>query len=96
LPDAGYSPFSVCIATAAPGVFSVQEILGLTPDMMQSAQLTGSYLLKPETVVVSELSDIKGFEFGLVVIVGLEGESFLTPDRQKASVGATLCGCMLP
>jgi hypothetical protein len=70
--EAGYMAFSICIATADPKAFPVTEILKRVPGAIRAAQLTGSYILDPETVVVAELPDVKGFEFCLVVIVGLE------------------------
>ncbi|MBA3353397.1 MAG: AAA family ATPase, partial [Blastocatellia bacterium] len=80
--DAGYSAFSVCIATAAPKLMSVETILNQTPANLKAAQLTGSYILDTEIVVVSELADIKGFEFGLVIVVGVEDGVF--PDLRSA------------
>jgi superfamily I DNA/RNA helicase len=74
--EAGYMAFSICIATANPKAFPVSEILKRAPGAIRAAQLTGSYILDPETVVVAELPDVKGFEFCLVVILGLEEGAF--------------------
>jgi len=71
----GYAAFSVCIATANPDVISVREIRDAAPSSVTTSRLTGDYLLKPDVVVVSDIYNIKGFEFSLIVVVGLgEGE----------------------
>lgn len=74
--EAGYMAFSICIATADPKAFPVTEILKRVPGGIRAAQLTGSYILDTEIVVTAELPDVKGFEFCLVVIVGLEDGVF--------------------
>jgi superfamily I DNA/RNA helicase len=78
--DAGYMGFAICIATADPLGYSVNEILRAKPDGIEAARLTGSYILDPNTVVVSELPDVKGFEFCLMIILGLDNGAFPSAD----------------
>jgi superfamily I DNA/RNA helicase len=78
--DAGYMGFAICIATADPVGYSVKEILGAKPDGIEASRLTGSYILDPNTVVVSELPDVKGFEFCLMIILGLDSGAFPSAD----------------
>jgi hypothetical protein len=78
--DAGYMGFAICIATADPIGYSVKEILQAKPDGIEAARLTGSYILDPNTVVVSELPDVKGFEFCLMIILGLDNGAFPSAD----------------
>lgn len=72
----GYIGFSVCIATADPIRFPVEEILEKKPEGIAAGHLTGDYVLEPEKVVVANLSEIKGFEFCLIAIVGLDRDRF--------------------
>jgi len=78
--DAGYMGFAICIATADPVGYSVNEILLAKPDGVEASRLTGSYILDPNTVVVSELPDVKGFEFCLIIILGLDSGAFPPAD----------------
>ncbi len=71
----GYPAFSVCIATANPDAVSVRQIRDSAPPDIATSRLTGDYLQRTDIVVVSDIYNIKGFEFSLIVIVGLaEGE----------------------
>jgi len=73
--SSGYPAFSVCIATANPDVVSVRQIRAAAPAGISTSRLTGDYLQRTDIVVVSDIYNIKGFEFSLIVIVGLgEGE----------------------
>lgn len=67
----GYPGFSVCIATANPDVISVRQIRDAAPAGIATSRLTGDYQMRAEVVVVSDIYNIKGFEFSLIVIVGL-------------------------
>jgi superfamily I DNA/RNA helicase len=78
--DAGYMGFAICIATADPIGYSVNEILAAKPDGIEASRLTGSYILDSSTVVVSELPDVKGFEFCLMIILGLDNGAFPSAD----------------
>lgn len=68
--------FSVCITTAAPDTISVEDIMNARPLGIKASGLSGDYMLDPECVVVSDIASIKGFEFTLVIILGLENDVF--------------------
>ncbi len=68
----GHVPFSVCIATANPNSLSVESILKQKPANIEADVLTGDYLLKPSRVVVADISSVKGFEFSLIIVCGLD------------------------
>lgn len=72
----GHVPFSVCIATANAGAISTEAILKLKSATVQADVLTGDYLLKPSRVVVADISAVKGFEFSLILICGLDDGVF--------------------
>jgi superfamily I DNA/RNA helicase len=72
----GHVPFSVCIATANASSISIESILKLKPDGIQADTLTGDYLLKPNRVVVADIAAVKGFEFSLIIICGLDDGQF--------------------
>ena len=68
----GHVPFSVCIATANAGAISTESILKQKPASVEADALTGDYLLRPSRVVVADISAVKGFEFSLILICGLD------------------------
>ena len=70
--QAGNVPFSVCIASANPAVITLEAIHSAKPDALQAAVLSGDYFLNPQSVVVSDISSVKGFEFSLIIICGLD------------------------
>ena len=72
----GHVPFSVCIATANAGPLSTESILKQKPATVEADVLTGDYLLKPSRVVVADISAVKGFEFSLILICGLDDGVF--------------------
>jgi hypothetical protein len=69
-------PWTVCIATAAPRSFPVSEILLQRPVELGARSLSGDCILHPEEVVVGTISDLKGFEFRLVLILGCDADNF--------------------
>lgn len=74
--NSGYSAFSVCIATADPDQYPVELILERCPHGVQAETLTGNHMLNPDQVVVSDIRSVKGFEFSLILIVGLGKGAF--------------------
>jgi superfamily I DNA/RNA helicase len=64
--------WSVCICTANPKAVSVKDIIQQKPDNLgiDAKPLTGDYTEDRNTVTVGGMSDLKGFEFSLVVVVG--------------------------
>ena len=72
------NPWSVCIVTACPEKISVEKILGAKPKYLpvKAAQVTGDYTRSSDTLSVGTMTDIKGFEFSQVIIVGC-GEGLL-------------------
>ncbi len=72
----GYPGFSVCIATANPDAISVRTIRDCAPAGIATSRLTGDYQMRADVVVVSDIYNIKGFEFSLIVIVGMGNGEF--------------------
>lgn len=73
------SGWTICIATAAPDVITVDSILELKPRGVAAKRLSGDFIKEPETLVVSSVQDVKGFEFRLVLIVGCEDGMLPSP-----------------
>ena len=73
-------PWAICIATAAPDEIPVEKILAVKPRdfPVQVDVLTGDYNRNRDSMTVGTISDVKGFEFAMVIIVGC-GEKFLPP-----------------
>ncbi len=69
-------PWSVCIATAAPKILTIENILRDRPDRLIACPLSGDCILHPEQVVVGTINDLKGFEFRLVIIIGCDNRAF--------------------
>ena len=74
--NANTQAWTICIATATPESISTKEILWNAPLDVSAEILSGDYIKKPDTMVVSTLHDLKGFEFNLVIIVGCEQGKF--------------------
>lgn len=72
----GYPGFSICIATANPDVISVRNIRDAAPPGIITSRLTGDYQMRSDVVVVSDIYNIKGFEFSLVIVVGMGAGEF--------------------
>jgi superfamily I DNA/RNA helicase len=64
--------WTICIATASTHQFTSDAVLAMRPPGLQAEALSGEYIKRPDTIVVSTLSDLKGFEFNLVLIVGCD------------------------
>lgn len=64
--------WTICIATASSHKYSTESILAMRPAGLQAEVLSGDYIKKLDTVVVSTLNDLKGFEFNLVVVIGCD------------------------
>lgn len=74
--DQKAEPWTVCIVTAAPKKVTVQQILSARPDVLAAEPLSGDCILHPDKVVVGTISDLKGFEFRLVLILGCDAGFF--------------------
>ena len=70
--------FSVCIATTNTSSISIEAILQRKPIGVKANELTGDYLLKEnwDRVVVADISTVKGFEFMLIIVCGLDDGVF--------------------
>ncbi len=64
--------WTICIASASTHRYPTDAILAMRPPGLQAEVLSGDYIKKPDTVVVSTLNDLKGFEFNLVVVIGCD------------------------
>lgn len=64
--------WTICIATASAHKYPTDTILAMRPAGLQADILSGEYIKNTDTVVVSTMNDLKGFEFNLVVIIGCD------------------------
>jgi hypothetical protein len=58
--------------TASPAKISVDQILSARPEGLAARPLSGDCILHPDEVIVGTISDLKGFEFRLVLILGCD------------------------
>lgn len=68
----GGQPWSVCLVTANASEITPAKILAERPASIEAEKLSGDHILNRDRMVVGTLSDVKGFEFSLIVIVGCE------------------------
>jgi superfamily I DNA/RNA helicase len=73
-------PWSVCIITACPDDISIDQIVANAPSdlKIKVGHITGDYTRSKDTLSVGTMSDVKGFEFSQVIILGC-GEKTLPP-----------------
>ncbi len=77
--DQKAEPWTACIVTAAPSKISIDQILIARPKDLAARRLSGDCILHPDELVVGTISDLKGFEFRLVLILGCDAADF--PDQ---------------
>lgn len=70
--EGGRQPWSVCLVTSNPNALSPEKILAARPEGVSAERLSGDYILNREHMVVGTLSEVKGFEFSLIILVGCE------------------------
>lgn len=78
-------PWSINIATASPSVISVEAILASKPANLdvKAARISGDYTRSKDTLTVGTVSDVKGFEFTVIIILGCGREQLPVPGRCK-------------
>ncbi len=75
--DSSYKEaWTICIATAAPMVVTVANILAKKPARISAKELSGDCINEPDTMVVGDIHDLKGFEFNVVIVLGCDHGSF--------------------
>ncbi len=72
-------PWSVCIVTANPNLLTPEQILKERPAGVAAERLGGDYILNRDRMVVGTLSEVKGFEFSLIIIVGCDSDKVPDP-----------------
>lgn len=70
------APWTICIATANPSVISTDTLMKRRPVALPAQLLSADWLKQRDHVVICEINDLKGFEFHLVLIVGLDRQQF--------------------
>lgn len=66
------TPWSICIVTASPEVYTTKDIERVCPKdfPVKVGQISGDYIERRDTLSIGTMADVKGFEFSLVLIVG--------------------------
>jgi superfamily I DNA/RNA helicase len=74
------APWSICIISAAPESISVDTIYDNAPTALDGhiTKLSGDFKRKKDSICVANMSDVKGFDFSLVIIIGC-GADILPP-----------------
>lgn len=83
LSDTGAVPWSVCIVTSCPEVYSVDDIIAQRPAdfHIEVEKLSGDYAGSKDIMTVGAMSDVKGFEFSAMIVVGCGSDCLPTPGR---------------
>ena len=63
-------PCSVCLVSANVNSYPLRKIQNSCPSHLQAKKLNGDYMQRKESVNFSTLSEVKGFEFGMIVVIG--------------------------
>lgn len=84
--DQKAEPWTACIVTASPARISVDQILSARPEGLAARPLSGDCILHPDEVIVGTISDLKGFEFRLVLILGCDAGGFPNHGTPKDEV----------
>jgi hypothetical protein len=84
--SAGNPPFSICIVTTSLGSFTIESVIAGKPAHLRASRLSGDYMHDVEAVVVSDAPTVKGFEFSLIIAIGLDQGQF----PQRGAVEAEL------
>ena len=66
---------SICIVSSNTRIYPLEKIIEYCPNNLSSRTLDGDYIKRKNTINVSTLSNVKGFEFGMIVIVGAEEDA---------------------
>jgi superfamily I DNA/RNA helicase len=70
--NGGNAPFTVCLVTVDPTRYPTKDLLQTVPEGLSAQALTGDYIETPQSCVIAELEQVKGFEFLLIVLIGAE------------------------
>lgn len=82
----GSVAWSVCIVTACDeDSYSVESILNDCPQNfpLKAEKLTGDYTRHLDTMTVASMTDIKGFEFSTIIVVGCGKKTLPNPGRPR-------------
>lgn len=66
------APWTICIATANKDTISTEDLMDRRPVLLPAQILSGDWIKKRDHVAVCDIGELKGFEFHLVLIVGLD------------------------
>lgn len=66
------APWTICLATANKDTISTEELMDRRPVALPAQLLSADWIKKRDHVAVCDISELKGFEFHLVLIVGLD------------------------
>ena len=82
----GCPPYAVAIVTADEDTFPVAEIISRCPSELTACELTGDLEQDKQSVIVSDLNSVKGFEFSMVIIIGLSEGMFPSQGTAKGEL----------
>jgi superfamily I DNA/RNA helicase len=85
----GNLAWSVCLVTACnEGAYSVDALIAECPKdfPIEIERLSGDYTRHQDTMSVASMSDVKGFEFSMVIIVGCGAKTLPNPGRPREEV----------
>jgi|GEM_PF-1070204 len=68
--------WTICVVTVAPTKLRIEDILAARPADLPARALSGDCILNPNEVVVGSITDLKGFEFRLVILLGCSADLF--------------------
>jgi superfamily I DNA/RNA helicase len=84
--EQGCPSYAVAIVSANEKQFPVKDIMGSCPDGAKVKELTGDYEIDSDAIIVSDINTVKGFEFSLVIIIGLNEDTFPVPGKARGEL----------
>jgi superfamily I DNA/RNA helicase len=82
----GCPAFAVAIVTADEKNYPIKSIISRAPSKIHAKELSGDFTQDNNSVIVSDLQSVKGFEFSLVIVVGLANGEFPRTGKAEGEV----------
>jgi len=84
--NGGFASHSICIISANEDLYPIEDIVAAKPDGVDAQRLSSWADSDARSIAVSDIASVKGFEFRLVLIIGLDEGVFPPVGRYPGEV----------
>ena len=70
--NSGFASHSICIISANEELYPIEDIIATAPAGLEAQRLSSWADADTRAVAVSDIASVKGFEFRLVLIIGVD------------------------